>query len=39
VDYTEPDETIPQQGLIAVQIHGGGKAEVAFKDLTVEPLP
>jgi hypothetical protein len=39
VDYTEADETIPQHGRIAVQIHGGGKAVVAFKDLTVEELP
>ena len=35
VDYTEKDLTIPQQGLIGIQIHGGGKAQVAFK---VPPL-
>ncbi len=39
VDYTEEDASIPQHGLIAVQIHGDGKALVAFKDLTVEELP
>jgi len=39
VDYTEQDLTIPQSGLIALQIHGGGKAEVHFKDLTLEELP
>jgi hypothetical protein len=39
VDYTEPDEKIPQQGLIAVQVHGGGKTIVAFKDITLEELP
>ncbi len=39
VDYTEPDEKIPQHGFIAVQIHGGGKAEVRFKDVTIEELP
>lgn len=38
VDYTEADEKIPQQGLVAVQVHGGGKAEVWFKDLTIEEL-
>nr|WP_229320917.1 DUF1080 domain-containing protein [Larkinella knui] len=38
VDYTEPDETIPQEGLIGLQIHGGGKAEVSFKDLMLEEL-
>ena len=38
VDYTEPDETIPQSGLIGLQIHGGGKAQVFFKDITIEEL-
>ena len=36
VDYTEEDLSIPQSGLIALQIHGGGKAEVHFKDITIE---
>jgi hypothetical protein len=36
VDYTEPDATIPQTGLIALQIHGGGKARVQYKDITIE---
>lgn len=39
VDYTEPDATLPQHGLLAVQVHGGGKTIVAFKDLTIERLP
>ena len=39
VDYTEPDQTIPQKGLIGLQIHGGGKAQVAFKDIFIEELP
>ena len=39
VDYTEKDASIPQHGLIAVQIHGGGKTIVAFKDMTIEVLP
>lgn len=39
VDYTEKDPNIPQHGLIAVQIHGGGKTVVAFKDLSIEVLP
>ncbi|WP_421829994.1 3-keto-disaccharide hydrolase [Larkinella sp.] len=38
VDYTEPDPSIPQEGLIGLQIHGGGKAEVHFKDLLLEEL-
>lgn len=39
VDYTESDQTIPQRGLIGLQIHGGGKAQVAFKDIFIEELP
>lgn len=39
VDYTEPDAAIPQSGLIGLQIHGGGKAQVSYKDLTLEELP
>ena len=33
VAYTEEDSTIPQSGLIAFQIHGGGAAEVQYKDI------
>jgi hypothetical protein len=36
VDYTEPDAKIPRDGLIGLQIHGGGKAEVWYKDITIE---
>ncbi|NBA84819.1 DUF1080 domain-containing protein [Emticicia sp. CRIBPO] len=39
VDYTEPDTSIPQTGLIGFQIHGGGAAQVSFKDITIEELP
>lgn len=39
VDYTEEDLTIPQSGLIAFQIHGGGKAKVFYKDIILEELP
>ncbi len=38
VAYTEVDLTIPQSGLIAFQIHGGGKAEVHYKDIILEKL-
>ena len=38
VDYTEADTTIPQSGLIGLQIHGDGKALVAFKDIIIEEL-
>jgi hypothetical protein len=39
VDYTEPDPAIPQFGRIGLQVHGGGKTLVSFKDITVEELP
>ena len=38
IDYREPDTTIPQSGLIALQIHGGGKAEVWYKDIYITEL-
>lgn len=38
VDYTEPDPTIPLTGLIGLQVHGGGKAEAWYKDITIEEL-
>lgn len=39
VDYAETDPSIPRNGRIALQIHGGGKAQVWYKDLVLEPLP
>jgi hypothetical protein len=39
VDYSEADETLPQFGLIGLQIHGGAVAEVSYKDITIEVLP
>lgn len=39
VDYTEADETIPQSGRLGLQVHGGGKTEVRFRDITLEELP
>lgn len=38
VDYTETDESIPQSGVIGLQIHGGGKALVSYKDITIRAL-
>lgn len=38
VDYTEPDKSIPQEGIIGLQIHGGGKAKVYYKDIYIEEL-
>jgi hypothetical protein len=39
VDYTEPDGSIPQWGRFGLQVHGGGKTEAMYKDITVEELP
>jgi hypothetical protein len=39
VDYTEPDDSIPQYGKIGLQVHGGGKTEAWYKDITIEELP
>ncbi len=38
VDYTEPDKTIARTGLVALQVHGGGKVEVSYRNLTLQPL-
>ncbi len=38
VDYTEPDDAIPQTGFIAVQIHGGTPSECWYKDVVIEQL-
>ena len=38
VDYLESDISIPLSGLIGLQIHGGGKAEVYFKELYIKEL-
>jgi hypothetical protein len=39
VDYTEPDATIPQRGIIALQIHGGAYTKVQYRNLVIEELP
>jgi hypothetical protein len=38
VDYTEPDESIEQTGLIAVQIHAGPPSEAWYKDIFIKKL-
>lgn len=37
-DYIEKDESIPTKGVIALQVHSGGKAKVEFRDLTINEL-
>jgi hypothetical protein len=39
VDYTEPDDSIEQHGLIGLQIHSGPPSEAWYKDITIEELP
>jgi putative heme-binding domain-containing protein len=39
VDYTEPDQSLTQEGLFGLQIHGGNKAVIYFRNITVEELP
>ena len=39
LDYTEADANIAQDGFIGIQVHGGGKALVQAKDVTIEELP
>ncbi len=38
IDYTEPDKSIPQSGHIALQVHGGGKVEISYKDIYITKL-
>ena len=38
-EYIEKDSKIPQKGVIAVQIHSGGVAQVEFRDLTISEIP
>lgn len=39
VDYTEPDESIKQTGIICLQVHGGPPSEAWYKEITIETLP
>jgi hypothetical protein len=39
VDYTETDDKIDRTGVIGLQVHGGGKTKVYYKDIHIEELP
>jgi hypothetical protein len=39
VSYAESDPSVGADGLIALQIHGNCKAEIAFRNLRIEELP
>ena len=38
VDFTEKDDGIERTGIIGLQIHGGAKAKVYYKDITIDEL-
>jgi hypothetical protein len=39
IDYTEPDDSIEQFGIIGLQVHGGGQTEAWYRNITVQELP
>jgi hypothetical protein len=39
VDYTEQDKNVAKSGVIGLQIHGGAKAKVYYKGITIEEFP
>ena len=39
VDYIEPEDSIEQDGVICLQIHGGPPSEAWYKDVSLEELP
>ncbi len=39
VDFEEKDADIASDGVIAIQVHGGGNSTVQAKDITIEELP
>ncbi|MBI2422715.1 MAG: DUF1080 domain-containing protein [Candidatus Hydrogenedentes bacterium] len=38
VDYTEADKSIPQEGIIGLQIHSGKPSEAWYKEIVIEEL-
>ena len=39
IEYAENDPAIPRSGVIALQIHGGMKGTIAYKDIRIDELP
>ena len=39
VDFTEPDAKVERAGVIALQVHGGGKTRASYKDIRLTELP
>jgi len=38
VDYTDKDEKIERSGIVGLQVHGGAKTQVMYKDIVIEEL-
>lgn len=38
IDYTEPDDSLEQKGVIGLQIHSGPPAEAWYKDIVITEL-
>lgn len=38
VDYTEKDDKIERTGVLGLQVHGGARAKVFYKDISIEEL-
>jgi hypothetical protein len=38
VDFTETDEKVERTGIIGLQVHGGGKTKVLYKNIMIEDL-
>lgn len=38
VDYTEKDDSVEKSGILGLQVHGGGKTKVLYKDISIEEL-
>ena len=38
VDYTEPDDTIEQKGVIGLQVHAGPPIEAWYKDISIREI-
>lgn len=38
VDYMEEDDKVDRSGVIGLQVHGGAKAKVYYKNITIEEL-
>lgn len=39
VDYKEEDPNIPSDGILGIQVHGGGNTNVQVKDVFIDELP